>query len=395
MGAQAPSRTSKKWKALVVVLAIGLAFSITVNIANLLEIRGLRSSYNALNQTYVNLRRRYDTLNTTYFSLQFPAVTGIVDLKSEGHGLDDKGLPVTLYTLYLRLVTDDIVNGHKAGEIVDYTVSKDVYDEVCNGDLVKGIPQRKPETVLYVERGSPLQVVQIISGFSSYLVEFEGVTLNVPPGQSYSAYLAFGLKNDGERPIVAVRVKLNGKFIPFGSGVSRSTPLNLGLWTGIGLPIAWFDPDSSGTVGCAIVPGDTYSVEVNITFDDGKLIKRTFTVQAESAGVIATLAPCNIVEIGDISLLRLEDGKGVLSVRFRNTWWNGQELETISNINVSLMGKPVIVTSILLQGGGYWAASSTLSFEVSIVSTYIVTIQVEATDGTIGTISTIIPCEPA
>jgi hypothetical protein len=238
-------------------------------------------------------------------------------------------------------------------------------------------------------------VVQVLNGFTSYLVEFEGVVLNVPPGQPYGSYLAFGLKNDGEKSIVSVRVKLNGTFIPFVSGISHSSPLNPGLWAGIDLPIEWFDPDSNGIVGCAIVPGGTYPVEVNISFSDGKSIQRTFAAQAESAGVIATLAPTNVLEIDDISLLRLEDGKGVLSVHFRNTWWNGQELETISQINVSLMGKPVIVTPLLLQGGGYWAASSTLPFEVSIVSTYIVTIRVEATDGKVGTISTIISCEPA
>lgn len=52
MEEQASTKTLKKWKALVTVLAIGLAVSLTVNVLNLIE---MRHSYDELYQKYIFL----------------------------------------------------------------------------------------------------------------------------------------------------------------------------------------------------------------------------------------------------------------------------------------------------------------------------------------------------
>lgn len=52
MGEQASTNTSKKWKALITVLAIGLAVSFTVNVITSIE---MRHSYDELYQKYISL----------------------------------------------------------------------------------------------------------------------------------------------------------------------------------------------------------------------------------------------------------------------------------------------------------------------------------------------------
>jgi len=91
-----------------------------------------------------------------YFLLQAPVIVGVVDHKSVGHGLED-GLPITWYTVSIRLATDDPVTGLRAGETLAYIVEKQVYDRLNTGDLVKGIPRR--------EAGPRLELLQVVSGY--------------------------------------------------------------------------------------------------------------------------------------------------------------------------------------------------------------------------------------
>ncbi len=77
-----------------------------------------------------------------YILIQPPLLIGIVDHKSIGEGTDDSGQPIIWYTVSLWLVTEDPVNGHSVSEIFAYVVEKEDFDNIADGDIVKGIPLR-------------------------------------------------------------------------------------------------------------------------------------------------------------------------------------------------------------------------------------------------------------
>lgn len=324
-----------------------------------------------------------------YFLLQPTTFTviGIVDHKSESRGIDETGQSVTLYIVSLKLVTDDSVNGLKAGATLGYIVSKDIYDEVNTGDLVKGTPQKE----------LTLKVVQVIYDFSappevepSYRVEFNSMSLFAPYANYCGyPYLYFDLINLGDRPIIDVRVELNGTFIPFDSGISSYSPIYAGLTQRIWMPTKWYDPDSNRTVGFGPIDGQSYPVDVSMAFSDGVIIRRSFYVQANS--VIGEPFSIDTPEIKAISLLRSENGN-ILSISIRNTWFNvnasiGTSLfKTISDVAILIDGRPVMKVSTYIPSG-YWAISATLPFEISVDKWYNITIQAMASDGSTFTVT--------
>lgn len=73
-----------------------------------------------------------------YPLVQSPTVIGIVDSKSIGQGMNERGDLVTWYTASLALVVEDKTNGLPIGGTMAYVISKEDFDRIHDGAVVKG-----------------------------------------------------------------------------------------------------------------------------------------------------------------------------------------------------------------------------------------------------------------
>ena len=73
-----------------------------------------------------------------YPLFQSPTIIGVADSKQIGRGWDERGEPVTWYTVSLSLVTEDKENHIPVGGTLAYIVEKEDFDRIHDGAVVKG-----------------------------------------------------------------------------------------------------------------------------------------------------------------------------------------------------------------------------------------------------------------
>ena len=288
--------------------------------------------------------------------------------------------------IFLRLATDDTVNGFRAGEIRSYTVKPDIYEEIDLGDLVKGMPGKIRRCALEVKEITPFFKPPIINTGDYILLE--DISLNKQPNSMYpNLHVIF--KNLGEKKVMAMRVEINGTFIPFSFGITRNSPVGPSRYGGESVPTRWFDPELNETVGFDPAKEETYPVFIEMRFSDYSVQTWDVSVKATSFRSIATVVG-GTISLGAVDLFRLglREG-GILSITFRNVWIR----KTITEIVVFLDENQVMKTSATIPDAGYWAGSITLPFDVYTGGEYNVTVQVKASDGSIASVSRVTVCE--
>lgn len=72
-----------------------------------------------------------------YPLFQSPVIIGVAESKSIGQGTDSSG-PKTWYTVSLTLATEDNKNDVPVGWTLAYIIDKEVFDQIQDGDVVKG-----------------------------------------------------------------------------------------------------------------------------------------------------------------------------------------------------------------------------------------------------------------
>lgn len=290
--------------------------------------------------------------------------------------------------IFLRLTADDVTNGFKVGEIIAYTVSDQVLEEIERGNLVEGVPMKVKGNPIWIKQMSPfLEPPLIVSGDNILL---EDVVLNRGPGSSYP-YLYVNIYNLGEKNVIAMRVKINGTILPFSFRIDRNNPVLPNHWGGDDVFTTWFDPGQNKIVGFMPVVGETYPVFIEARLSDGSVKTWETTVKTESYGVIATIGFRHTISVGACDLFRLGlGGGGALSISFRNTWYHNN---TINKITVFLDDKQVMEAPANIPVADYWIGSIDLSERVYAGLEYDVTIQVQSTSGNTTSIKRTEICE--
>ena len=69
-----------------------------------------------------------------------PTVIGIADSKQIGEGTDQRGDPLTWYTVSVALVTEDRKNDLQVGATMAYIIDEEDFERIRNGTVVKGRP---------------------------------------------------------------------------------------------------------------------------------------------------------------------------------------------------------------------------------------------------------------
>lgn len=315
---------------------------------------------------------------------ELDSVSGII--VSQDRFLDESG-EIRCIGL-LRLTSDDDVNGVEAGEMSDYRMISDPYIELEAGNLVIGRPMREEPPSLHVRSVIPFFLPPIVN--TGEYVDFDVRLNTVGPS------LSLGLHNLGERDIIAVRAEVNGTSIPFFFGVDKEHPVKPYGYLHDTVPTNWFDPALNSTKGFRPVQGETYPVDVKLTFSDDwhnyhtKTVKTwNFSRTAVSVYTGGLFVPDeSIIHIKSACLIGKTGNDDSLSIVVENVW-----SKSVGNIDILVDDIQVASVKTNLESGDCWVACIGLPFNIYVGSSHNVTVVALTTEGEVAEVSKEVRCE--
>ena len=317
---------------------------------------------------------------------QYDIVSGIV-IHRAGH------------RIWLRLNSPDNDHNKEVGDIMEYRISDSDF-EVDVGDCLQG---KLTENMTLVEESIvPFFEYDYNDGFvlSGNLLLFSGGRIDHDLSNPFPR-LSFGIKNLGEKEVIAIRARINELELPYTFEVSQDSPLRPSRGETFSCYTAWYTP-GGGTGGYVPKDDEEYTVTVTVKFSGYST--RTFTSSSiykeGTMGSICFLVGRNYVHFGKPDLLRLGHGLGgSLSLSFRNEWnrlndergneiisidalnSSSRSIQTIEELKLYLEDTLVWEESVRIRPAEYFAVTVPVPRELVPGQTYDVTLVAYSEEG--------------
>jgi DNA-binding transcriptional ArsR family regulator len=320
----------------------------TLIIIVLLFVSALTNGY------YFNLNKNLRDENLELRTSDLETVSGIVIHRSSE-------------TVWLRLSTSDQLNEKEVGSIMNYTL-RDNDEDIEIGDHI--MCKLTGNNTIITQQVTPFFEYSYHDGYmvSGDLLLYSGGKITDDLSDPYPS-LRFGIKNLGDKEIIAIRATVNDVFLPYTWGISEESPLRPSREEWFSRYTAWYEPGGH-TGGFVPVDGEEYNVSVTVKFSD--LSTRTFTslglFEESNIGSIRFMGGRDFLSFRDADLLWHGLNRGnTVSLHFRNIWYQepvgmnqtiriGETgMQTVEELELYLNGVMVWKEDVTIEPSRYFA----------------------------------------